>query len=214
MQDSKQKYLYTKVCKLIFIGTKGEIGDNAQRLPFWDILITILIYLQKITPLMISMDINYITYKDLTIDNQRLLDAAEEAMANAYNPYSNFFVGAALRAYPGLMVKGANVENAAYGSTICAERSALVRANAMGIREIEAIAIIGKGLNFDSKEIVAPCGSCRQMLFEAGQVGGRTLEVIMSNTRKDKILIATINELLPLAFGPKDLGLDIERFRH
>lgn len=169
---------------------------------------------------MIYMDINYITYKDLTRDNQRLLDAAEEAMANAYNPYSNFFVGAALRAYPGLMIKGANVENAAYGSTICAERSALVRANAMGIRGIEAIAIICMGRNpktgetIYTKDVSGPCGACRQMLFEAGQVAGRTLEVIMSSTRKDKILITTINELLPLAFGPKDLGLDIERFRH
>ncbi|MFH1065869.1 MAG: cytidine deaminase [Nanoarchaeota archaeon] len=155
----------------------------------------------------------YTPYEKLPVEYQLLLKHAEDAMQTAYNPYSNFFVGAALLSPSGTSVTGSNVENSAYGSTICAERSAIVRANAMEMRCFSAIAIIGKGKDFDTEQITTPCGACRQMLYELFQVSGEKLDVIMSTTRKDKIIVATIEDLLPLAFGPRDLGIDVEKYR-
>ena len=153
------------------------------------------------------------TYEKLDKFQQSLLDAAVDAMKTAYNPYSRFFVGAALLSPDGRIIGGSNVENAAYGSTICAERTALGRANAMGIRIFEKVAVICRGETFDTESVTAPCGSCRQMLFESAQISDRALEVIMATTRKDKVVIATIEELLPLGFGPRDLGVDIKRYQ-
>ena len=83
----------------------------------------------------------------------------------------------------------------------------------MGIRTFEKVAIIGRGESFDTTEVTAPCGSCRQMLFESSQVSERNLELIMATTRKDKIILATMEEILPLAFGPKDLGIDVRKYQ-
>jgi len=153
------------------------------------------------------------TYEKLSEIQKKLLDEAEKVMPNSYNPYSNFFVGAALLTQDDKIITGTNVENAAYGNCICAERAAILRANAMGYRRFKAIAVIAKGLDFDTKEVTTPCGSCRQMLYEASQISGKDLEVIMSTTKKDKIIISSISELLPLAFGPTDLGIDIKKYR-
>jgi len=154
-----------------------------------------------------------LTYESLTQVDKSLLTDAGIAMERAYNPYSGFYVGAAILSKEGLVVTGSNVENAAYGSTLCAERAAIVRANAQGIRMFQKIAIVARGERFDTKEVTAPCGSCRQMLYESSQISDLDLEVLMATTRKDKIVIATIGELLPLAFGPKDMGIDLTRFR-
>jgi cytidine deaminase len=154
-----------------------------------------------------------IPYASLAPIDKRLIDEAEKVMETAYNPYSHFYVGAALLAQNGQIFTGSNVENAAIGSTICAERAAILRANAQGIRMFDKIAIITRGENFDTKEVFASCGSCRQMLYESSQISGRNLEIIMSTTKKDKIVVATIEELLPLAFGPKDLGIDLKRYQ-
>ena len=154
-----------------------------------------------------------IRFEELTGGKQTLLLKASEALKFTYNPYSNFSVGAALLSLDGDIITGSNVENAAYGSTICTERAALLRANAIGKRIFPAIAVIGRGKNFDCPDIVAPCGSCRRMLFEAAQVSDIDMGVIMSNTKMDKIVVAPISELLPFGFGPKDLGIDISSFR-
>ena len=143
----------------------------------------------------------------------KLLGAAKEVMENAYNPYSRYFVGAALLAKDGEIITGSNFENASYGHTICAERSALVHANALGIREFTAIAIIARGEDFNTESPTGPCGACRQMLFEASQISGKDLEVIMSNSDGSKVIIMKISELLPLAFGPKDLRIKLEDYR-
>ena len=105
------------------------------------------------------------------------------------------------------------MENAAYGSTICAERAAILIANAMGVRTFDKVAIIAKGESFDTSEVTAPCGSCRQMLYESAQISERELEVVMATTQGDKVIVATIHELLPLAFGPKDLGIDVKKYQ-
>ena len=154
-----------------------------------------------------------LTYEELTETQKKLLDAAEKAMKNSYNPYSKFFVGAAILTKNDKIITGTNVENAAYGSTICAERAAILRANAMGYRVYKAIAIIAKGQDFDTEDVVGPCGSCRQVLYEFSQISEQNLEVIMSTTKKDKIVISSIEELLPLAFGPKDLGIDVKKYQ-
>jgi cytidine deaminase len=129
-----------------------------------------------------------IKYKDLNEIQKELLLNAEKVMETAYNPYSNFYVGAALLSSNNKIITASNVENSAYGSTICAERSAILKANSMGIRCFDKLAIITKGENYDTSEPSASCGSCRQVLFEFSQIYGKDLEIIMSNTKKDKII--------------------------
>lgn len=153
-----------------------------------------------------------IHYEELS-DLQRLaLDEATQVLENSYNPYSHFYVGACLISQDGRLISGTNFENAAYGSCICAERAATLRANSMGVRRFIGIAINAWGAGFDTQEVTGPCGSCRQVLYEIAQVSGCDLEVILSTTKKDKIVITTIRELLPLAFGPVDLGIDISMY--
>ncbi len=152
-------------------------------------------------------------YYQLDYIQKGLLEEAESAMDTAYNPYSNFFVGAALRSLEGEIITGSNVENAAYGSTICAERAAILRANARGVRAFDKLAIIARGADFETEEVTAPCGACRQNIYEVSQISGSNIELILSNTGKGKIIVTSIEELLPLAFGPKDLGIDIQRYR-
>jgi len=152
-------------------------------------------------------------YENLDEMQRRVLDEAAKVMNTAYNPYSRFYVGAALLSQDGQIITGSNVENAAYGSTICAERAAILRANAMGIRTFDKVGIIARAENFDTTQVTAPCGSCRQMLYESAQISERNLEIIMATTQKDKVVVATIEELLPLAFGPKDLGIDVKKYQ-
>lgn len=152
-------------------------------------------------------------YEHLDELQRRVLDEAARAMNTAYNPYSRFYVGAALLSQDHRIITGSNVENAAYGSTICAERAAIVRANALGIRTFEKVGLIARGEDFNTTEVTAPCGSCRQMLYELSQISERNLELVMATTTKDKVVVATIEELLPLAFGPKDLGIDVKKYQ-
>ncbi len=152
-------------------------------------------------------------YSHLGESQKQLLDEAAKAMETAYNPYSRFYVGAAVLTQAGDIITGANIENSAYGSTICAERTAILTANAMGHRMFEKMAIIARGEHSDTTEVSGPCGSCRQVLFEFSQISGKDLEIIMSTTKKDRIVVATIGELLPLAFGPRDMGVDVRKYR-
>lgn len=154
-----------------------------------------------------------VKYEDLDLSQKQLLDSATRVMETAYNPYSNFYVGAALLTTDGEIYSSSNVENAAYGSTICAERGAIMKANSAGKRTFTKIAINARGENFETKEVISPCGSCRQMLNEIAQISESDLEIIMSTTKQNKIVISTISELLPMAFGPRDLGIDIKRYQ-
>ena len=145
---------------------------------------------------------------------KRALQEAEEAMENAWSPYSRFKVGAALfNENSGVVVSGANFESASYGLTICAERSAVVRANARGMRNFHGIAVIARHEDFDTKEPTFPCGACRQILIEIAQISEFDLRVIVSTTQKDKILIAKASELLLSPFGPVDVGVDLSKYR-
>ena len=97
------------------------------------------------------------------MDYQYLVDEAFKARENAYAPYSHFLVGACCELNDGKMIYGANIENAAYGSTMCAERNAVFQAYCQGYRkeDIKALAIVG-----DGPTLISPCGSCRQVLSE------------------------------------------------
>lgn len=134
----------------------------------------------------------------------RLLDAARGARAHAYAPYSGFRVGAALLAADGRVFTGCNVENASYGLTNCAERVAIGKAVSEGARAYRAIAVVGP----DDDAPCAPCGACRQVLFEFG--GDWEL---LSPDGAGGVRTLSIGSLLPGAFGPDDLAPRSERAR-
>jgi cytidine deaminase len=126
----------------------------------------------------------------LTPAEAKLLDAAFEARQRAYAPYSKFLVGAALLTEDGTIVHGCNVENASYGATNCAERTAVFAAVAQGQRKFRAIAIVG-----DLETPITPCGICRQVLSEFGH----DIVVIGSNLKRDT-MVTTVGAILPGAF--------------
>lgn len=124
---------------------------------------------------------------------QQLLDAALAARENAYAPYSNYRVGAAILVGNGRIVSGCNVENASYGLANCAERTAVFTAVAGGDREIHAVAVVTANGG-------SPCGACRQVLVEfAGDV-----PVLLADTAGN-VRETTLYALLPDHFGPEHL---------
>ena len=132
---------------------------------------------------------------------QALIRKAFEGQQFAYTPYSHFRVGAALRAKDGRVYTGCNIENAGYTPTNCAERTALFKAVSEGVREFDAIAIVGSRQGEVNTLVTGPCGVCRQALYE---FGGDSLTVIMAKTEDDYI-VTTLGELLPYGFGPANL---------
>lgn len=127
----------------------------------------------------------------------RLLDDARAARANAYAPYSNFQVGAALLSTDGRVFTGVNVENASYGLTSCAERTAVTKAISEGARDFVAIAVVGP----EDDVACAPCGACRQILHEAGP----EMIVVMPGEAGAPVQ-TSLSALLPGAFGAERLG--------
>ena len=123
-----------------------------------------------------------------------LIQTAVEAREWAYAPYSNYPVGAALLTASGRIYDGVNVENAAYPTTICAERVAIFKAVSEGERDFQAIAVVTENGG-------SPCGSCRQVLAEFG-LG---ITVLIADTEGNLVEEMVIKDLLPLAFTPKDL---------
>ncbi len=135
------------------------------------------------------------TEKDESNDAKVLRDTAFAAMENAYAPYSRFRVGAAVRTTTGEVIAGCNVENAAYGEALCAERVAIAAAVARGMREFEEIAIAT-----ESDEPAAPCGSCRQTMSEFAP----DLKVT-SYASNGKQVTWLLGDLLPEAFASNHL---------
>lgn len=123
------------------------------------------------------------------MDNQELFQLARDASNNAYSPYSNIKVGAALLTKTGKIYTGVNVENSSYGATICAERTAFTKAISEGERDFAKIAIGGSIKN------LVPCGMCRQFMSEFG-VG---LEIIYEN-EQGELVVNTLAELFPNEF--------------
>lgn len=134
--------------------------------------------------------------------HDELLKTAIEARENAYVPYSHFAVGAALLAKSGKVYRGCNVENAAYGPTNCAERTAFFTAVCAGEREFEALAICGGPAGKPVSELCAPCGVCRQVIREFCP---DDFPIVLT-TDGTKLYETTLAELLPLSFSADDLN--------
>ena len=133
--------------------------------------------------------------------DRELVERAFAMLERSYVPYSHFPVGAALECADGTVFTGCNVENAAYGSTICAERTALVKAVSEGHRDdFVRLAVVG-----NSEDYCWPCGSCRQMLYEFAP------KLIVLVARGDHEFVKLpLYELLPHGFGPKSLNMTAE----
>ncbi|OLD83539.1 MAG: cytidine deaminase [Acidobacteria bacterium 13_1_20CM_3_58_11] len=128
-------------------------------------------------------------------ENETLISAARQARENAHAPYSNFRVGAALRATSGRVFGGCNVENATYGLTVCAERIAIFKAISEGERGFDAISVVT-----DTDALTPPCGACRQLIWEfCGDI-----PVIMANL-KGRVEIMQMQNLFPRPFDSSHL---------
>jgi cytidine deaminase len=133
------------------------------------------------------------------MERDELVAIARRALEDAYAPYSKFRVGAALRFADGTVVTGANVENASYGLSLCAETVAVAAALNDGHRGgLEEIAVTGEG-----SDPVTPCGRCRQVLNELADLGGT--DPIVWCAGEEDVIEAKLSDLLPHAFGPKAL---------
>ena len=132
---------------------------------------------------------------------EKLIDIAIRQLDFSYSPYSGFKVGAALLTKDGEIYTGCNIENASYTPTNCAERTAFFQAVSEGVREFQAICIVG-GQNGVLTEYAAPCGVCRQVMMEF--CDPETFQIILA-INKEKYDVFTLKELLPLGFWPANL---------
>lgn len=138
------------------------------------------------------------------LDKKSLILAAIEARKSAYTPYSKFKVGAALLTHDGKVYQGCNIECASYSPTTCAERTALVKAVSDGYKKFSSIAIVGgpeEETNVFSN-YASPCGVCRQYLREFCEP--KEMKVIVAKSENESQTY-TLDELLPLSFGPENL---------
>lgn len=131
------------------------------------------------------------------LDEKILINQAIKARLQAYTPYSNFKVGAAVLTKAGKIYTGCNIENAAYPLTCCAERVALFNAISAGENMFTAIAIVA-----ETEKPVSPCGSCRQVM---GEFFTKETKIILSNLTNDTLTL-NIEDLLPFSFGKEDLN--------
>ncbi len=151
----------------------------------------------------VTLELGFIEYsslEEMDPQDQEVVKAAIEAQKGSYAPYSNFNVGAAVRLEDGTIVKGANQENAAYPSGLCAERTAMFAAGATypGV-PMTTLAIVG-GFDFTLSETpCTPCGGCRQVMAEYQTAGKRPLSVIMFGTEKTW-KFEKVDDILPFIF--------------
>lgn len=135
-------------------------------------------------------------------ERENLAEEALRARENAYAPYSGFAVGAALLCADGKIFSGCNVESASYGVTVCAERVALWKAVSGGEREFAALAVAGGKAGAPAADFCPPCGVCRQALAEF--CGGDFLVLLVKSSGETRS--CTLGGLLPMRFGPEQLG--------
>lgn len=148
----------------------------------------------------------YEQLEDLNDGQQNLLNEALKATENAYAPYSNFHVGAALQDAGGNIYLGANMENASYPLCICAEGSMLSSYSSSGSKEpIVMVAITAASPHQDLNHPVAPCGACRQMLTEFENKQDQPINIILRGSSGPVYVIKSVADILPLGFSSKDL---------
>lgn len=142
--------------------------------------------------------------EELPTETQQLMQVAVEARKNAYAPYSNFNVGAAILLEDGTIVIGSNQENAAYPSGLCAERVAIFQAGALHpSKKIIQIAITAGSTLELTAEPVPPCGSCRQTMVEYEEKQNENIKIFFMGEKGEIIESKSINNLLPLIFNKK-----------
>ena len=132
---------------------------------------------------------------------EKLIDLAFAAMDKSYAPYSGYKVGASLLSKSGRVFSGCNVENAAYGPTNCAERTAFFKAVSEGEREFSAIAVVG-GKDGNVKDLFVPCGVCRQVMAEFCD---GDFEIIVAKS-PEEYSVFTLSEMLPMGLSPKNVA--------
>ncbi len=141
-------------------------------------------------------------FEELNKAEQELLNSAEKALANAYNPYnSQSKVGSAVHIKTGEIILGSSIANASSTVNLCAERVALGNANTQGLRDIDMIALIGTDSDGVVENPVMPCGVCRQFMEEYLTMNGGDIEIICSNSAKDNIIKTSLKALLPLPYS-------------
>ena len=138
----------------------------------------------------------------MTYTNELLIEEAKKAREHAYAPYSNFLVGAALLTSDGQIYHGCNIENAAYGPSNCAERTAFFKAVYDGKRQFVKIAIVGAPKGLEPDILTAPCGVCRQVMMEF--CDPETFGIVMPNGNGEIVEIV-LKDLMPFGFGPDNL---------
>jgi cytidine deaminase len=136
------------------------------------------------------------------MDYSDLIKIALKSRKMAYAPYSNFAVGAALLSADGQVFQGCNIESASFSPTNCAERTALFNAVAKGVKNFQAIAVVGGKIGETKLDYCAPCGVCRQMLAEFCVPVDFKVIIAKSET---EYMVKTLEELLPMSFGPERL---------
>ncbi len=151
----------------------------------------------------------------LSADYQKISRTAYEVALNSYCPYSGFGVGAAILHPDGTITVGTNWENCVFQS-VCAERSAIVAANAKGQRQAKAVAVWGGplksrhgGPGLPGNNLCTPCGVCRQMMNEVASLSGADLDIVLVSYDGLSTKVVKLSSLLPLDFGPKDVGVKL-----
>jgi len=147
------------------------------------------------------------TWADLDPESKKLIKIAEEALPDAYAPYSNFRVAAAILLDDDIIVTGTNQENAAYPDGMCAERVALfTKASQYPDRYIKKLVVVAKAENAQALSPATCCGSCRQVMLEFEQRQGKTYEVIMQSYDRKWVKAPTVESLLPFSFTKRNLS--------
>lgn len=153
----------------------------------------------------IEINMQFCQMDELSNEDQQLVKAAIAATANSYARYSNFNVGAALRLSDGSIVIGANQENAAFPSGLCAERSAIFAAQSQQPEHaITALAIAAKNVNGLMPDPVSPCGACRQVILEMEDRYKRPVRILLYGTR-GIYCIDSVKDLMPLSFVDENM---------
>lgn len=153
----------------------------------------------------LEINIQYCQFDELSEEDQELVSMAREATQNSYAKYSRFYVGAALRLQDGRIVKGANQENAAFPSGLCAERTAIFAAQANDPEQpIVALAIAARNDHGFTQEPVTPCGSCRQVMLEIEDRYQSPVRMLLYGTRGIYVLKST-RDLMPLCFVDENM---------
>ncbi|KAA9340626.1 cytidine deaminase [Adhaeribacter soli] len=158
-------------------------------------------------PLNINISIEVLTSEnELTAPEKRAWDKAKEATNNAYAPYSNFLVGAALLLEDGTIHIGNNQENAAYPSGLCAERTALFGKSAvLPDMPIELIAVAARKAGTEAFLCGSPCGGCRQVMTEYENRQGKPIKILLQGKGTEIYRLASVSDLLPMQFSKMDL---------